>query len=131
MTRGDRSAGRAGPGRLLEPGLWDQLRLGWRLFRDPRVASRLKVIVPLLAGVYLLSPIDILPDLFLGVGQVDDLGIVGIALLVLARLLPRLAPSDVVEEHRRAMGLGTQPTGSGRSGADGDPVFDADFRIRE
>ncbi len=131
MARQDRSHERGGPSRLLEPGLSDQLRLGWRLFRDPRVASWLKVIVPLLASVYFFSPIDIVPDLFLGVGQVDDLGVVGIALLVLARLLPRFAPPDVVEEHRQAMGLSTSPPDSGRSGPGAGRVLDAEFRIRE
>ncbi len=131
MGPDDRSTGLGGPGRLLEPGLWDQLRLGWRLFRDPRVTSRLKVIVPVLGGIYLLSPIDILPDLLVGVGQVDDLGVVGIALLVLARLLPRFAPAEVVEEHRQAMGLRGHPTGVSKNGPGAGRVLDAEFRIRE
>ncbi len=131
MAQRDRSARRGGPSRLLEPGVWDQLRLGWRLFRDPRVASRLKVIVPLLTGVYLFSPIDVVPDLFLGVGQVDDLGVVGVALLVLARLLPRFAPPEVVEEHRRVMGFSDRPTAPGAGDPDTGRVVDAEFRIRD
>ena len=131
MAPGDRSAERGGPSRLPEPGTWDQLRLAWRLFHDPRVASRLKVIVPVLAGLYLVSPIDVVPDLFLGVGQVDDLGVVGIALLVLARFLPRFAPAEVVEEHRQAMGLGGRPTDVSKSGPGAGRVLDAEFRIRE
>lgn len=127
----NRSAGIGGPSRLLEPGLWDHLRLGWRLFRDPRVASRLKVIVPVIAGLYLVSPIDVIPDLFLGVGQVDDLGVIGISLLVLARLLPRFAPPDVVEEHRRAMGHDDRTNGAGGGRSSTGRVLDAEFRIRE
>ena len=131
MAHRDRATGGEGPTRLLEPGVWDHLRLGWRLFRDPRVASRLKVIVPLLAALYLVSPIDVVPDLFLGIGQVDDLGMVGVALLVLARLLPRFAPPEVVEEHRRAIGLSGRAANTDRSGSGPGPVLDADFRVRE
>ncbi len=131
VAQRDRSAEPGGPSRLPEPGTWDQLRLAWRLFRDPRVASRLKVIVPVLAGLYFVSPIDVVPDLFLGVGQVDDLGVVGLALLVLARLLPRFAPADVVEEHRQAMGMSGPPAGARRSGPGAGRVLDAEFRIRE
>lgn len=118
---------------LLEPGTWDRLRLTWRLFHDPRVASRVKLVVPVLAGLYLLSPVDLVPDFLLGIGQVDDLGVIGVALLVMTRLVPRLATPAVVEEHLAAMGL-RRARGAGETGRDQEraaPVVDARFRVRE
>lgn len=119
----------AGANLLLEPGAWDRLRLAWRLYRDPRVASRLKTVVPLLTLVYVLSPIDLLPDVLLGLGQVDDVGAVGLALLFLTKVVPRLAPSAIVDEHLAAMGFrGEERDGSFRT-TPRDAV-DARFRIK-
>ncbi|MBL8120644.1 MAG: DUF1232 domain-containing protein, partial [Anaerolineae bacterium] len=53
----------------------DQIRLTWRLLRDPRVPMITKLI-PFLGLVYVVSPIDIIPDLIIGLGQLDDLGII-------------------------------------------------------
>ena len=60
-------------------------RLAWRLLRDKRVTS-LKYAIPLLLLAYLLSPVDAIPDLLLGIGQTDDLGVAvaaGVLLLIL------------------------------------------------
>lgn len=105
---------------LLRPGAWTQARLAWRLLRDPRVASKLKVAVPVLAALYVVSPIDLLPDFLLGLGQVDDLGVIGVAVVFLSRVLPRLAPADVLDEHLTAMGL-REPARE---------AIDADYRVR-
>ena len=117
----------AGAGALLDRGIREQLRLSWRLFRDERV-SALKFALPAFLGLYVLSPIDPIPDVLLGLGQVDDLGVVVAGVLLIARIVPRLAPGQIVDEHLRDMGLG-------RPGADPrDPtedVFDARFNIRE
>ena len=94
-----------GAGVLFEPGMWDQVRLTWRLFRDERVASRFKMAIPALASLYVLSPIDVIPDLLLGVGQIDDLGVIGLALVLMTRLVPRFAADEIVAEHMAAMGL--------------------------
>lgn len=66
-----------------------------RLLRDERVPLGSKGIA--LAGIgYVLSPLDILPEIFLGpLGFVDDLLIVGTAL---SRMLNRVHP-DVVRSH--------------------------------
>ncbi len=86
-------------------GLWHRLVLSWRLLRDPRVATWIKGVVPVLAALYVLSPVDLIPDWFLGAGQFDDAGVLVIALVVATRLLPRLAPRHVVAEHLATMGL--------------------------
>src|SRR5215212_3254151 len=94
----------AGASMLLDRGLRNQLRLAWRLLRDERV-SALKFALPALIALYVLSPIDSIPDFFLGLGQIDDLGVITAGVLILARLIPRLAPGHVVDEHLREMGM--------------------------
>lgn len=75
--------------------LLDQVMLTWRLIRDPRVPLWAKGI-PLLAVVYILSPIDVIPDVLIVLGQLDDLGI----LIGAMRLFESVAPAYIVEEHR-------------------------------
>lgn len=74
------------------------LRLVWRLLKEPRV-SLFPKLIPVAALVYVLSPIDLLPDFILGLGQLDDFGILllGIALFL------ELCPKEIVAEHRRAL----------------------------
>jgi uncharacterized membrane protein YkvA (DUF1232 family) len=115
---------------IAEPGLWDNLRLSWRLVQDNRVAPTIKLIVPIMALLYVLSPIDLIPDFLLGLGQIDDLGIIGGALLLALRLLPRLAPAPVLAEHQAALGLrstmrGTDP-GPRRTA---DQPIETSFRV--
>lgn len=95
----------ASAGILLEPGMWDSLRLTWRLARDARVSPMLKLMVPIAVLLYIISPIDLIPDFLLGIGQMDDFGVLGLTLLIAIRLLPRLAPFAVLSEHLTDLGL--------------------------
>ena len=76
-------------------GIIDEAWLTWRLLMDKRVPMWMKA-VALLPLVYVLSPIDIIPDFILGLGQLDDIGIV----LVGMRFFQSLVPDDIVAEHR-------------------------------
>ena len=60
-------------------------RRAWKLFWDGRVPLATKV-VPLLAAAYVITPIDVLPDVALGLGQLDDLAVVVLALKVFVAL---------------------------------------------
>lgn len=115
-------------GQLDDIDVWTQLRLGWRLIRDPRIGIAARVAVPALAIMYVLSPIDVVPDIFLGIGQVDDLGVLGVAIVVLTRLLPRFAPAEVLAGHLAS--LGVRPNGPGSSSAAPDDVVDTPFRVK-
>jgi uncharacterized membrane protein YkvA (DUF1232 family) len=106
-----------------------RLALAWRLLRDGRVAPRLKLLAPAIALLYVFLPIDLVPDFLLGLGQVDDLGVVAIAVIVLTRLLPHLAPDDVLQEHLRGMG-GNVDARPGSTKRDGEDVVDATFTVR-
>ena len=89
-------------GQLLTPGMVGQVRLAWRLLRDERVSGA-KYLLLMILALYVASPIDAIPDLLLGVGQLDDVGIAIALIMVTLRLLPKLAPTEVVEEHLRQM----------------------------
>ncbi len=74
-------------------------QLLWSLMRDDRIAPWVKRIGPMAILAYVVSPIDLIPDFILGVGQVDDVGVIAFGMVVLLRLLTRLAPDAVVSEH--------------------------------
>jgi uncharacterized membrane protein YkvA (DUF1232 family) len=76
-------------------GIIDEAWLTWRLLMDKRVPMWMKAVM-LLPLIYVLSPIDIIPDVFLGLGQLDDIGIV----LAGMRFFQSLVPEDIVAEHR-------------------------------
>lgn len=58
-----------------------------RLRRDPRVPRRAKVVV-MLAGLWVLSPIDLIPEFLPVIGPLDDVVIVALALRYAARQIP-------------------------------------------
>src|SRR5687768_5185746 len=106
---------------IFQPSTLESLRLSWRLFRDPRVSPRLKTLLPALCLIYLLSPIDLIPDFMIGIGQVDDVGIIGVTIFLLS-MIPRFAPEEIVAEHRAAMASKGRPTSA-------DPI-DVDYRVQ-
>jgi uncharacterized membrane protein YkvA (DUF1232 family) len=80
-----------------------QARLATRLFREPRVPTALKA-VPVLALLYVLSPIDLVPDFIPGLGQLDDLGVILAALELFVRLCPtapQIFHREAVSQRRR------------------------------
>ncbi len=81
--------------RGLGQGAIDQFRLMWRLIWDSNVPLYLKMI-PIMAAIYIVSPVDFIPDAFLGLGQLDDLGV----LLVGGQLFIQLSPQHLVAQHR-------------------------------
>ena len=61
-----------------------------RLRGDPRVPRRVKLVV-LGAGLWVLSPIDLIPEFLPVIGPLDDVVIVALALRYAARRIPRAA----------------------------------------
>ena len=82
-------------------GIIKQVRLVWALFKDKRVSLLAKSIIPI-SLVYLISPIDFMPDVVLGFGQLDDLGVIllGMALFV------KLCPPELVEYYLNKLEYG-------------------------
>ena len=91
---------RLGPQRLLSSlvHLPNFFKLFWRLFKDGRVGLTPKLLLFLLVA-YVVMPVDLLPDLIPGLGQLDDLLLVFLGLKGFIRLCPR----EVVREHVRAI----------------------------
>jgi uncharacterized membrane protein YkvA (DUF1232 family) len=87
---------RSGPRRVLREltlFLPNFVRLLKRLIADPRVPRRSKLVLGATL-VYLLSPVDVIPDFVPGFGQVDDVVVV---LLALHSLLNRVDEGVVLE----------------------------------
>lgn len=55
-----------------------------------------------MAALYVISPLDFVPDVLPALGQLDDLGVILIALEV----FPRLCPAEAVGFHRAAIAQG-------------------------
>jgi len=72
-----------------------QARLIVRLLRDPRVPLWMRAI-PILGIVYLLSPIELLPDVaLLPFGILDD----AVVMIVCLTIFMAIAPPDIVKDH--------------------------------
>ncbi len=99
------------------------VRLAWRLLRDPRVPLLNKLVLPGLFLVYLLWPADLMPDVLLGLGQLDDLALLALGI----KLFIDLCPADLVRLHRN-----DNPGDPGRPVTDGtEEVVDAEYRVVE
>ena len=92
-----------------------RLRLIVRLLGDRRVSPWLKI-VPVLGLLYLVSPLDLIPDIALPViGELDDAAV----LWLTNYLFVELCPPAIVQEHVAAL------TGS-RGPESADDVVDAE-----
>jgi uncharacterized membrane protein YkvA (DUF1232 family) len=96
-----------------------QLRVAIRLMREPSVPLLTRA-VPILAALYLVSPLDFIPDVLLGIGQLDDLGVVVLALELFLRLCPRRARAF----HESALARGDRYSPMPAT----DDVIDAEWR---
>jgi uncharacterized membrane protein YkvA (DUF1232 family) len=90
-----------------------------RLRRDPRVPRRAKLAVAF-AGLWVLSPIDLIPEFLPVIGPLDDVVVVALALRYAARRVPREALEEAWagEPHvlARLLGDRTLPAGPAEKG---------------
>ena len=77
-------------------------RLVWGIMRDPRTPIGLKAILAA-AVAYVVSPLDLVPDMIPILGQADDLTVV----LLVLDLFIQNAPEDVRRDHMRRATDGT------------------------
>lgn len=100
--------------------LLKQLRLVWLLFTDGRINLLIKSVIPL-SLLYTISPIDFIPDVILGLGQLDDFGVI----LLGMTLFIKLCPPHIVEQYTRLLDYGNNtPTDF-----DNDETVDASYRV--
>ena len=89
-------------------------RLILRLMLDRRVSIWSKLIIP--GGiVYMVSPIDVLPDIIPIMGWIDDILAIGVAVALFLLSIPR----DVLREH----------LGRGKAPPRDDSVIDGSARV--
>ncbi|MCU1369811.1 MAG: hypothetical protein JWO77_1005 [Ilumatobacteraceae bacterium] len=81
-----------------------------RLRKDPRVPTRAKVAVAI-AAVWVISPIDLIPEFLPIIGPLDDVIVVVLALRYAARRVPREAIEEAWPGERRLLNrlLGSTP----------------------
>ncbi len=78
---------------------WPQrTRFIWRVSRDKRlpIAARALVWLP---AIYIVSPIDIIPDFIPVLGRLDD----ALVYSLVADLLVRFTPATILQEHMAAV----------------------------
>lgn len=76
--------------------LRNEIKLYFRLFRDKRTPMISKIML-VAAVVYLLSPIDIIPDFLPFAGFIDELIVIPLVFYISTLFIPK----DVVEDNRR------------------------------
>ncbi len=92
-----------------------RVKLILRLVGDKRINPWLKLI-PIAGLVYLVSPIDLIPDIaFPIIGELDDAAV----LWITNYLFVELCPPEIVSEHLKALNVGT-------GAKDDDDIVDAD-----
>jgi uncharacterized membrane protein YkvA (DUF1232 family) len=105
------------PSNRRSPGFWvdvfNSFRLTWRLLRDQQVPFATKL-VPLGVLAYILSPLDFIPDVIVGWGQLDDLAVLLLGVQVFIAIVPR----SIVQRHRDAMNGMPPTTGSSQASKD-------------
>ena len=73
-----------------------------RLRKDPRVPRRVKLAVGF-AGLWVLSPIDLIPEFLPVIGPLDDIVVVALALRYAARRIPPEALIEAWPAERRIL----------------------------
>ncbi|NOX62111.1 MAG: DUF1232 domain-containing protein [Chloroflexi bacterium] len=99
--------------------------IAWKLMRDGRVNPLLRFGIPLLALIYVLFPIDVIPDIIPGLGQIDDIGVILLAL----QMLVQFVSPDIVDGYRSDARPSRDDAATGQS--KDDDVVDADYRVVE
>jgi uncharacterized membrane protein YkvA (DUF1232 family) len=87
-----------------------------RLRRDPRVPPRVKLAVAI-AALWVLSPIDLIPEILPVIGPLDDIVVVALALRYAARRVPPEALVEAWPAERRILSRLAPSTASIATGA--------------
>jgi len=87
MSSNKMSPSNAGKDLSMLSAMMDQIRLGWYLLTDGKVSLLTKAIIPA-ALLYVISPVDFIPDVIPVLGQLDDVGMVMAGLAIFIRMCP-------------------------------------------
>ncbi len=111
----------------------NQGKLVWNLFRDPNVSPLVRFGIPLIGLVYIISPIDVIPDVIPVLGQMDDVAVI----MLLTQLFISLAPDNIVAMYRQAaqaaqsagFSAGAAATPAGDASTADDDVIDTEYQV--
>jgi uncharacterized membrane protein YkvA (DUF1232 family) len=102
--------------------LVSHVRLTARLLREPTIPLVIKTL-PFLAAGYVIFPLDFVPDMIPVLGQLDDLGVILIAL----EGFIAMCPDAVVTFHKTALAEGRKYAPMPKTSEHGE-IIDAEFR---
>lgn len=106
-----------------------QGKLAWKLFRDPNVSPLVRYGLPVLGLIYVISPIDIIPDVIPVLGQLDDVAMI----MLLTQVFISLAPDNIVNMYRQASQAAGFDPGAAATAAPSTPadddVIDTDYQV--
>jgi uncharacterized membrane protein YkvA (DUF1232 family) len=105
------------------PQVWRTGRLALRLVRDPRVPTAAKLLFGATV-LYMLSPIDVVPDWLPVLGQADDL----VVLMAGLNLFLRACPKWLVEEHEGVIDTSRDDRPPASTGPSRRSTIDADYQ---
>lgn len=75
--------------------IWDKVQALWRYVRDPKIPWYKKTL-PLAGLIYLVSPIDLIPDFIPVAGLLDDVGVIGLIFYQMGSMLGAIAIASAV-----------------------------------
>lgn len=108
----------------------NRLRLVIKLMGDQRVPGLVKML-PVAAVLYLLSPIDLIPDMAVGLGQLDDLGILILGINSFIQMAPQHVVQELLAEiNGKGKTSGNSSTGSNPSAHASDETIDGSYRVK-
>ena len=92
------------------------------LLRDPKIPFWAKAAIPAIAAAYVISPVDIIPDFLLGVGQIDDIGVILLAASASVAFLQRFFANQEPEPEP-ARARASEPENA-------STIYEAKYRVK-
>lgn len=102
----------------LETAVWDKVRLMFEIVKHPSIWGPQLLVLAVAAVIYLVSPIDAVPDIIPGVGILDDITAIGIVIGAISSMVTRF------DTEKKMRIRETIPD-------DLKPLFDSLFRITQ
>ncbi len=75
--------------------MWQHTRLVWRMFWSREVPPLVKLL-PFAAVLYIISPLDFIPDAIPALGQLDDIGMLLLSLKLFINMSPQAVVDDIM-----------------------------------
>jgi uncharacterized membrane protein YkvA (DUF1232 family) len=90
--------------------------------RDPRIPFWAKAAIPAAAAAYVISPVDVIPDFLVGIGQLDDIGVILLAATATVAFLQKFFANQQPEPEPARVRTTESEAGG--------PYYDANYRVK-